>query len=260
VTASMIHVAAAGDIHFAPDAAGTLRPHLEHLGERADLLLLAGDLTRLGTAEEAEALADELRDVDVPMVAVLGNHDYHSDQSGEVTGILEGIGVRVLEGDSVVVPVNGTTVGVAGTKGFGGGFVGACGSEFGEPEMKAFMAHSRGLAERLEACLTALDTDVRIALLHYSPCPDTLAGERLEIFPFLGCHLLGEAVDRGGATLAVHGHAHRGTERGLTAGGRHVRNVAQPVIGHAYALYCLHPDGNGADPECPTPATALAPV
>ena len=259
MTAPMIHVAAAGDIHFGPDAAGTLRPHLEHLGERADLLLLAGDLTRLGTAEEAKALADELRVIDVPMVAVLGNHDYHSDQSGEVTAILEGIGVRVLEGDSVVLPVKGSTVGVAGTKGFGGGFVGACGSEFGEPEMKAFMAHARGLAERLEACLTALDTDVRIALLHYSPCPDTLAGERLEIFPFLGCHLLGEAVDRGGATLAVHGHAHRGTERGLTAGGRHVRNVAQPVIGHAYALYCLHPDG-GADPECPAPATVLAPV
>lgn len=256
MTAQMIHVAAAGDIHFAPDAAGTLRPHLEHLGERADLLLLAGDLTRVGTAEEAKALADELSDVDIPMVAVLGNHDFHSDQGGEVTAILEGIGVHVLEGDSVVVPVEGGTVGIAGTKGFGGGFVGACGSEFGEPEMKAFMAHSRGLAERLETCLTALDTDVKIALLHYAPCPDTLNGERLEIFPFLGCYLLGEAVDRGGATLAVHGHAHRGTERGMTAGGCHVRNVAQPVIGHAYALYCLHSDGAG--PECPTPATVMA--
>jgi Icc-related predicted phosphoesterase len=254
----MIHLAAAGDIHFAPDAAGTLRPHLEHLGERADLLLLAGDLTRVGAPEEAKSLADELSGVDIPMVAVLGNHDYHSDQADEVTAILEGIGVQVLEGNSVVVPVKGATVGVAGTKGFGGGFVGACGSEFGEPEMKEFMAHSRGLAERLEACLTALDTDVKIALLHYSPCPETLAGERLEIFPFLGCYLLGEAVDRGDATLAVHGHAHRGTERGMTAGGRHVRNVAQPVIGHAYALYCLHPDGTTADPECPTPATVMA--
>jgi Icc-related predicted phosphoesterase len=258
MTAPMIHVAAAGDIHFAPDAAGTLRPHLEHLGERADLLLLAGDLTRVGTRDEAKALADELSDVDVPMVAVLGNHDYHSDQADEVAAILEGIGVRVLEGDSVVVPVKGATIGVAGTKGFGGGFVGACGSEFGEPEMKAFMAHSRCLAEQLESSLTALDTDVKIALLHYSPCPETLAGERLEIFPFLGCYLLGEAVDRGGATLALHGHAHRGTERGLTAAGCHVRNVAQPVIGHAYALYCLHPDGTGADPECPTPAAVMA--
>jgi predicted MPP superfamily phosphohydrolase len=138
----MIRVAAAGDIHFAPDAAGTLRPHLEHLGEHADLLLLAGDLTRLGTPEETKALADELRDVDIPIVAVLGNHDYHADQADEVTAVLEGIGIHVLEGSSVVVPVNGTTVGIAGTKGFGGGFVGACGSEFGEPEMKAFMAHS----------------------------------------------------------------------------------------------------------------------
>jgi Icc-related predicted phosphoesterase len=254
----MIHVAAAGDIHFGPDAAGTLRPQLEHLGERADLLLLAGDLTRVGTAEEAWALADELADIEVPMVAVLGNHDYQCDQAPEVTAILEDIGMHVLEGTSVVVPVKDTTVGIAGTKGFGGGFAGACGSEFGEPEMKAFMAHSRGLAERLEHCLTSLDTDVKIALLHYAPCADTLVGERLEIFPFLGSHLLGEAVDRGGATLALHGHAHRGSERGLTAGGRHVRNVAQPVIGHAYALYCLHPDVDGADPECPAPATALA--
>lgn len=254
----MIRVAAAGDIHFAPDAAGTLRPHLEHLGERADLFLLAGDLTRVGTPEEARALADELCDVDIPMVAVLGNHDYHCDQGGEVTNILEGIGVRVLEGNSVELPVNGATVGVAGTKGFGGGFAGACGSEFGEPEMKAFMAHSRGLAEQLEASLKALESDVKIALLHYAPCPDTLSGERLEIFPFLGCYVLGEAVDRGGATLTVHGHAHRGTERGLTPGGRHVRNVAQPVIGHAYALYCLHSDGTGDGPDCPTPATALA--
>lgn len=254
----MIHVAAAGDIHFAPDAAGTLRPHLEHLTERADLLLLAGDLTRVGTSEEAKALADELADIDIPMVAVLGNHDYHCGQAAEVTAILEGIGVHVLEGTSVVVPVKGMTVGVAGTKGFGGGFAGACGSDFGEPEMKAFMAHSRGLAEQLGRCLTELDTDVKIALLHYAPCPETLMGERLEIFPFLGSHLLGEAVDRGGATLALHGHAHRGTERGMTAGGCHVRNVAQPVIGHAYALYCLHPDVDGADPECPAPATAMA--
>ena len=254
----MIHVAAAGDIHFAPDAAGTLRPHLEHLAERADLLLLAGDLTRVGTPEEAKALAEELADVDIPIVAVLGNHDYHCNQADQVTAVLEGIGVHVLEGTSVVVPVKGMTIGVAGTKGFGGGFAGACGSDFGEPEMKAFMAHSRSLAERLESCLTALDTDLKIALLHYAPCPETLSGERLEIFPFLGSHLLGEAVDRGGATLALHGHAHRGTERGMTAGGCHVRNVAQPVIGHAYALYCLHPDAEGADPECPAPATVMA--
>jgi Icc-related predicted phosphoesterase len=254
----MIHVAAAGDIHFGPDAAGTLRPHLEHLAERADLLLLAGDLTRVGTAEEAKALAEELADIDIPIVGVLGNHDYHCDQADEVTAILTGIGVHMLEGTSVVIPVNGTTVGIAGTKGFGGGFAGACGSEFGEPEMKAFMVHSRGLAERLEHSLTALDTDVKIALLHYAPCPETLMGERPEIFPFLGSHLLGEAVDRGGATLTLHGHAHRGTERGLTAGGRHVRNVAQPVIGHAYALYCLHPDVDGAAPECPAPAAVMA--
>jgi Icc-related predicted phosphoesterase len=221
------------------------------------MLLLAGDLTRVGTADEARALAEELSDVTVPIVGVLGNHDYHCDQADKVTAILENAGVRILEGDSVVIPVDGTTVGIAGTKGFGGGFAGACGSEFGEPEMKAFMAHTRCLAERLEGALAALEAEVKVALLHYAPCPDTLAGERLEIFPFLGCYLLGEAVDRGGATLALHGHAHRGSERGLTPGGRHVRNVAQPVIGHAYRLYCLRDDGTGAEPECPAPAAAL---
>lgn len=248
----MIRLAAAGDLHFGPDAAGTFRPQAEQLADRADLLLLAGDLTRRGEPEEAEALADELAGITVPVVAVLGNHDFHVDREKDVVAALNRAGVQVLEGESVVVPVNGTRVGIAGTKGFGGGFAGACGSEFGEPEMKAFVAHTRTLADRLEEALSALDTDVRVALLHYAPIEDTLHGERLEIYPFLGSHLLGEAIDRAGADLALHGHAHRGTEQGVTPGGVHVRNVAQPVIHHAYHVYCL---GTGDAPECgPPPA------
>jgi len=203
-------------------------------------------------------LADELCDVDVPIVAVLGNHDYHCDQADEVTAVLEGIGVHVLEGTSVVLPVKGMTIGIAGTKGFGGGFAGACGSEFGEPEMKAFIGHTRQVAGRLSDALDNLEADVRIVLLHYSPVEDTLEGERLEIYPFLGSYLLAEAIDRVGADLVLHGHAHAGAKKGLTPGGVPVRNVAQPVIGHAYALYCLHPDGTSADPECPTPAAVMA--
>jgi Icc-related predicted phosphoesterase len=126
---------------------------------------------------------------------------------------------------------------------------------FGEPEMKAFMRHSEETADRLTRALEEVSgADLTIALMHYAPVDDTLEGEHCEIYPFLGCYLLGEAVDRGGATLTVHGHAHRGTERGLTAGGHHVRNVAQPVIGHAYRLFCLGADGAGADPECAAPA------
>ncbi|HUG61156.1 MAG TPA: metallophosphoesterase family protein, partial [Methylomirabilota bacterium] len=133
--------------------------------------------------------------------------------------------------------------GIAGSKGFGGGFAGVSGSDFGEPEMKAFIRHTKALAGRLETCLHGLDADVRIALLHYSPVPETLRGEPLEIYPFLGSYLLAEAIDRAGADLALHGHAHRGSEQGVTAGGVQVRNVSQPVIGRAYALFCFDGDG-----------------
>ena len=130
-------------------------------------------------------------------------------------------------------------VGVAGTKGFGGGFRGAHGSDFGEPEMKAFVGHTKMLSDRLERSLTGLDTDLRIALLHYAPIEATLEGERLEIYPFLGSYLLAEAVDNAGADLVLHGHAHHGAEKGRTPGGIPVRNVAQPVIRHAYNIYTL---------------------
>ena len=238
----MIRVAAVGDIHFGQDSAGTLRPHLEDIAEQADVYLLAGDLTRVGDPEEAAVLARELRDLPVPIVAVLGNHDYHSDQEKVVTDVLEGIGVQVLEGTSTVIDVDGTPLGIAGVKGFGSGFAGACGSDFGEPMMKAYVRHTQEAADRLREALDDLagaGVERRVALMHYSPSEGTLQGERLEIYPFLGSYLLGEAVDRGGADLAVHGHAHGGTEKGFTPGGIQVRNVAQPVISRAYNVYCL---------------------
>ncbi len=240
----MIRVAAVGDIHIGTDSVGALKPKLEHLGERADVLLLAGDLTRRGEVAEAKVLAQELAAVTVPIVAVLGNHDYHSDCEEDVVKVLNDVGVMVLEGDSTVIDINGERLGIAGVKGFGGGFPGACGSEFGEPEIKAFMAHSRVVASRLRAALAELDTDKRIALTHYAPVDGTLRGERLEIYPFLGSYFLAEAIDGAGADLAVHGHAHGGSEKGVTPGGVHVRNVAEPVLRQAYAVYCL---GTGLD-------------
>jgi Icc-related predicted phosphoesterase len=238
----VIRIAAVGDVHVGEDSRGLLRPRLATLREQADVLLLAGDLTRCGSPAEAAVLAGEIADVGVPVVAVLGNHDHHADRPDEVAAVLASAGVTVLEGTSTVVEVDGCRLGVAGTKGFGGGFAGACGSDFGEREMKAFVGHTKMLAERLRDTLAALDTDYRVALLHYSPVPDTLAGERLEIYPFLGSYLLAEAVDAAGADLVLHGHAHAGSEKGVTAGGVHVRNVAQPVIRQAYALYCLGDD------------------
>jgi Icc-related predicted phosphoesterase len=233
----VIRVAAVGDLHAGLDSAGRLAPGLAGVADQADLLLLAGDLTHRGRPEEAKVLAEELRGVGVPVVAVLGNHDYHSDEQDAVTEVLEQAGIRVLEGAAVVLEVGGRRVGIAGSKGFGGGFAGACASDFGEPEMKAFVGHTKTLAGRLERALAGLRADRRIALLHYSPVAQTLAGEPREIHAFLGSYLLAEAVDRAGADLVVHGHAHRGSRDGATPGGVPVRNVAAPVIGRPFEIF-----------------------
>ena len=235
----MIRVAAVADLHLAEDSAAAWRDALAPVSSEADALLLGGDLTRTGTVEEAKAVAFALESVEIPVLAVLGNHDHHAGRVAELSSVLAGAGVRVLEGTSAVLEVGEARIGVAGSKGFGGGFENACGSEFGEAEMKAFIGHTRTLAERLGRVLAALRSDVRIALLHYAPIPGTLRGERREIYPFLGSHLLARAVDGAGADLVLHGHAHAGSEKGATPGGVPVRNVAQPVIRSAYRVFCF---------------------
>jgi Icc-related predicted phosphoesterase len=235
-----VRVAAVGDVHLDEDVLGRYRPALDQLGDKADVLLLAGDLTRHGTAEEAHCVAVEFGGLPVPVVAVLGNHDYHSDQADLVTKVLEDGGITVLERSSTVLDIRGVRLGVAGVKGFGGGFAGKCCSEFGEPETKAYIRHTKELSEGLAEELQSLDCDLRVALMHYSPVPDTLVGEPLEIYPFLGSYLLAQAVDSAPTALAVHGHAHAGSERGSTPGGVKVRNVAHPVIKQAYNVYELH--------------------
>ncbi|WP_261558634.1 metallophosphoesterase family protein [Frankia tisae] len=252
----MMRIAAVGDIHLGADSGGTFGPVVRGLAGRADVLLLAGDLTQHGLPAEAEVVAAEVAGAPLPVIAVLGNHDYHGDAEREIAGILTGAGVTVLEGTSTVVDVDGERLGVAGVKGFGGGFAGASGSDFGEPLMKAFVRHTKEAAARLQHALDALDCDFRIALTHYAPVPDTLIGERAEIYPFLGSYHLAEAMDAGGAGLALHGHAHAGSERGSTAGGVPVRNVARPVLGRPCAIYAV---GVGAAVEgvrmaAPSPA------
>lgn len=234
-----MRIAAVGDVHLGEDSGGRWRDALTDMSARADVFLLAGDLTRHGTVAEAAVVASEFADCDVPVVAVLGNHDYHSDAQSEISDLLTAADITVLEGTSVELNIEGATLGIAGTKGFGGGFAGKCASAFGEPQMRMFAEHGEELAEALDQALNQLDTDYTVVLTHYSPISDTLHGEPREIYPFLGSYLLGEAIDSHGADLALHGHAHAGTEHGTTPGGIRVRNVAQPVLRAAYAIYEL---------------------
>src|SRR5919202_5912877 len=161
----MIRIAAVGDVHYGQDSSGRLKPHLENIEERADLLLLAGDLTRRGEPAEAALLAADLRGLELPRIAVLGNHDYHAGKPNEVRKVLEEAGVTVLEGETAVHEVDGLRVGLAGVKGFGGGFWGACGSDFGEPEMKAFVHYTKSEADKIHrALLDFRSAEYRIAL------------------------------------------------------------------------------------------------
>lgn len=242
----MTRVAAVGDLHIGEGGEDQLTRALASVEEQADVLLLAGDLTRCGDIGEVTTLGRVLEPLEIPVVAVLGNHDHHAGRVDELVLTLTRSGVEILEGTSTVLALNGTTVGVAGTKGFGGGFAGASVSEFGEPVTKAFARYAASKAEHLEVALGAIaEADVRIALLHYAPIPETLRGENPQLFPFLGSHLLSEAIDRAGADLVLHGHAHHGSEHGLTPRGIRVRNVAQPVICRAYRIFEL-PHGDDA--------------
>ena len=238
-----MRIAAVGDIHYGVEEKGPLHAHLEQLARDADVLLVAGDLTRHGDPAEARELAADLAVLEMPKLVVLGNHDYHSDKEEEICAVLSDVGVRILEGESAVVSVNGERLGVAGIKGFGGGFPGGMVTAFGEPETKAFARHGMEAAERLGCALDELTrsgVSQRVALLHYAPVEATLVGEHEQVWPFLGNYLLAEAVDRLGADLVLHGHAHRGSAEGATARGVPVRNVAYPVINQPYLVIELN--------------------
>lgn len=253
----MIRIAAAGDVHFDRKSHNRLAQHFHGLADRADFLLLAGDLSQTGHPEEVRVLAEDLKHCPVPVIAVLGNHDYHVDQVGTVIEILSDARVTVLEGTSITLDVHGQSVGIAGAKGFGGGFVGASGSDFGEQEMKTFVRHSKNHARLLENTIKSLTTDFKIVLTHYSPTAQTLIGEKKEIYPFLGSYFLAEAIDYGKADIAFHGHAHAGVEKGETPGGVPVRNVAQPVIRHAFNIYTLEKQLIRSSPSEPDSNPAL---
>ncbi len=237
--AHVIRVAAVADLHAGPESAGALGPLFVGLPDEADLLFLPGDLTRDGDPADAAILIEELKDVGLPVVAVLGNHDYESDQVPAIIALLKDAGIHLLDCGGIVLDVAGQRVAIAGTKGFGGGFDAALADDFGEPEMKAWIRHAEREAEALEDTLNSLVGDVRIVLLHYAPITATLTGERLELYPFLGNSMLCAAIDRSGADLVLHGHAHHGSPAGTTPGGIPVRNVAQPVIRKPYEVFII---------------------
>jgi Icc-related predicted phosphoesterase len=223
---SLIRFAAVGDIHVHKDSAGSLRSFFAEASEAADALLLCGDLTDYGTAEEAKVLAGELSVVSIPIVAVLGNHDHESGTPEHVVEVLTRAGVRVLDGEACEIE----GVGIAGAKGFAGGFGRYTLGAWGEPVTKQFVREAQHEAMKLEAALAKLRTPRRIALVHYSPIQATVQGEPVEIWPFLGSSRLEEPLVRYPPDAVFHGHAHRGTLEGKTVNGVPVYNVAKPLL------------------------------
>lgn len=228
---SVVKVAAVGDLHCTKGHTGKLQPLFARIAEHADVLALCGDLTDYGLPDEARILAHELAvATNIPMVAVLGNHDYESGHEHEVVSILSDAGVTVLDGASVEI----RGVGFAGAKGFLGGFGRRTLGAWGEPAIKRFVQEAIDETMKLEAALARLRTSRRVALLHYAPVRDTCEGEPPEIFPYLGCSRLEEPINRYGVTAVLHGHAHYGSLEGRTAAGVPVYNVALPLMRKAF--------------------------
>ena len=224
---SRLRIAAVGDFHCGESDVGAYRELFARANEQADVLLLAGDLTQRGRESEFRVVVGELADVKVPVVAVLGNHDYESGQMTEGTAILRGRGVHLLCGESVQLT---DQVGVAGVKGFMGGFGRGTLTPFGEPEAKSFVATAMDEVHCLEMAMRRLAAPVRIVLLHYSPVVGTVLGEPEMIYPFLGTDRLAEPLDRYQAAVVFHGHVHSGSFRGQTPGGVPVFNVSLPLL------------------------------
>jgi Icc-related predicted phosphoesterase len=236
-TTETITVAAIGDLHVSETDQNRYRALFEEISGVADVLVLPGDLTNFGKTAEAENLAEDLRGCTIPVVAVLGNHDYEEGQPDEVVRILQSAGVTMLGEQATVIQ----EVGFAGAKGFIGGFGRGELGAFGEDAIKAFVDEARDEARKLENALRSLRTERVVAVLHYAPIPETVEGEPLQIYPFLGSSRLAHAIDRfDNVKAVVHGHAHRGAYSGHTPGGVPVFNCAQfvvePAFGRPYAL------------------------
>ena len=221
-----MRIAATADLHYTPQRYSAIREQLGRVRDDSDLLILAGDLTNYGQPEEMEGLLNALVRLRLPTVAVLGNHDYESGAEPQLMRMMTDAGIKVLDGTAY----ERDGVGFAGTKGFPGGFGRGALTAFGEPQVKAFVQAAIDESVKLERAMSQLRTEKRVVVLHYSPVVDTVRGEAPEIFPYLGTSRLAEVIDRHGADLVVHGHAHHGAAEGKTTGGIPVHNVALNIL------------------------------
>jgi Icc-related predicted phosphoesterase len=235
-------VAATGDVHCSAQRSGELQAALAGVREEADVLLVAGDLTTHGEPEQAASFAAIARSLDVPVYAVLGNHDWHVDRRDDVMAELAAGGVRVLEGASTSVELAGHRVGIAGAKGFVGGFSGASAmlADFGEPALRQLHRITTHEVQALERGLRDIeDCELRILLMHYSPTAQTLVGEPEGIWPFLGSERLAAPIAAHRPDLVLHGHAHAGAAHGTIDGSIPVYNVSMAALKRAYAVFEL---------------------
>jgi uncharacterized protein len=234
--AKPLRIAAIGDLHVKEDQSAPYRELFGEISREADVLVLTGDLTDLGRPQEAEILAEDLRACSIPVVGVLGNHDYECGHEDDIKAIIKGAGVHLLDGSSHEVD----GVGFVGVKGFAGGFGRRMLGSFGEGAIKTFVAETMNEAMRLENAMRSVRSRRAVVVLHYAPVADTIEGEPLEIFPFLGSSRLAETIDRFKVSAVVHGHAHRGRYEGRTPAGAPVYNVAYHIekpSGRPYALF-----------------------
>jgi uncharacterized protein len=221
-----MRIAATADLHFTPQRYAALRDELDKVRDEADVLVVAGDLTNYGKPDEMDPLLNALLRIRVPVIAVLGNHDYECDKQGELIRLMTDAGIKVLDGSAY----ERDGVGFAGTKGFVGGFGRGLLTAFGESEVKTFVRAGIDEAVKLERAMSQLRAPKRVVVLHYSPIATTVEGEAPEIYPFLGNSRLAEVVDRHGADLVLHGHAHNGKPDGATTAGIPVHNVAITLL------------------------------
>ncbi len=224
---AVVRIAAISDLHYSRTSQGALQPLFAAITEAADILVLAGDLTDFGLAEEAKVLARDLTTaLRIPVVGVLGNHDLEAGEEKEIVRILGDAGVRLLDGDTH--EIHG--IGFAGVRGFCGGFGRGALGAWGEPVIKAFVHEAISESLKLEAALARLKTEHRIAVIHYAPIRETVEGEALELYPFLGSSRLEEPLSRYDVTAVFHGHAHSGSLEGATSTGCPVYNVSLPLL------------------------------